>query len=235
MRAAASLVTTGGVAAAAWSVPSLMPHCPPLARALGVATRLASDAVALTFDDGPHPEGTVAVMEVLARERVKATFFLVGEQIRRSPALAREVLAEGHAVGIHGDRHRNLLALTPARIAEDFDRVLDTFGEHLGVAPGIHRPPYGVYSFTALAQVRRRGWQPTLWSRWGRDWTSGATPMAIASRVADGVRGGDILLLHDADTYSAPQSHQRTAAALTRVLDALAGIELVTLGPRCEL
>ena len=66
---------------------------------------------ALTFDDGPHAQGTPAVLEMLARAGVRATFFLVGEQVRRDPALAREIVAAGHGVGLHCDRHRNLLRL----------------------------------------------------------------------------------------------------------------------------
>jgi hypothetical protein len=70
--------------------------------------------------------------------------------------------------------------------------------------------------------VRARGWVPLLWSRWGRDWTRRATPASVAAKVADGVREGDVLLLHDADHYSAPGSWRATAAALPRVLEAVA-------------
>ena len=91
--------------------------------------------------------------------------------------------------------------------------------EATGVRPATYRPAYGIFSWPGLALARRRGWTPLLWSRWGRDWARSATPESIAAKVTEDLQGGDVLLLHDADTYSAPGSHQRTAAALPRVLE----------------
>src|SRR5579871_3047253 len=85
----------------------LAPHVPRAAAALHVPLRLAgASGVALTFDDGPHPEGTPAVLEVLSQADMKATFFLVGEQVERRPALAAEIVERGHLVAVHGYRHR---------------------------------------------------------------------------------------------------------------------------------
>jgi peptidoglycan-N-acetylglucosamine deacetylase len=218
-------------AAAAWALPAAAPLASPLARLLGIQTTIPGRAVALTFDDGPHPEGTPAVLEALAAAGARATFFLVGEQVRRRPGLASEIAAAGHAVGIHGDRHRNQLRLGPGAIATDLDRCRAAVEDATGVAATLHRPPYGIYSWLTLRDVRARGWTPVLWSRWGRDWTRRARPATIAAKVCDGVVAGDVLLLHDADTYSAPLSHRRTVAALPRVLDAVAaaGLRLVAL------
>jgi peptidoglycan-N-acetylglucosamine deacetylase len=216
-----------------WSLPALAPVIPPLARGLRIATRIDRvRAVALTFDDGPHREGTPAVLDVLAAADAQATFFMVGEQVLRCPALAAEVVAAGHAVAVHGHRHRNLLRLSPAAIADDLNRAEATIAEATGVIPTLHRPPYGIYSWPALHAVRARGWAPVLWSRWGRDWTRGATPGAIAAKLTGGLRAGDVLLLHDADDYSARGSHRRTVAALPRVLEAVTacGLDLAPLG-----
>ena len=100
-----------------------------------------------------------------------------------------------------------------------------------GVSPTVYRPPYGVFSAGGLALCRRRGWEPTLWSRWGRDWGARETPAAIARRAAAGAVAGDIVLLHDADHYSSPGSWRRTTAALPAILDSLlaTGAPLVTL------
>jgi peptidoglycan/xylan/chitin deacetylase (PgdA/CDA1 family) len=223
----------GPAALALWSLPALAPVVPSLAGGLRIETRIAvPGAVALTFDDGPHRAGTPAVLEILAAAGARATFFMVGEQVLRNPALAAEVVAAGHMVAVHGHRHRNLLRLPPAAIATDFDRAAATIEEATGVSPSLHRPPYGIYSWPALRAVRTRGWTPTLWSRWGRDWTRRATPAQIAAKVSLDVRAGDVLLLHDADDYSASGSHLRTAAALPRVLErvAAAGLELAPLG-----
>jgi peptidoglycan/xylan/chitin deacetylase (PgdA/CDA1 family) len=213
-------------AAAAWCAPALAPLIPPLAGALRVPLRLPLDgAVALTFDDGPHPQGTPAVLEVLRAHGAVATFFLVGEQVRRTGALRDEILAAGHAVAVHGDRHRNLMRLTPRAVRADLDRAHATIGP--GALP-VHRAPYGIYTPAALAAVRALGWTPLLWSRWGHDWRARATAAGVAAEVTRDLHAGDVLLLHDADDYSAPGSWRTTAAALPVVLDAIADIGLRT-------
>ena len=151
-----------------------------------------------------------------------ATFFLVGEQVRRAPALVGELLAAGHGIGLHCDRHRNLLRLTPWQVHEDIRRACDAIEQAGGGAPALYRPPYGVLNAAALAIARRRGWRTLLWSHWGRDWEARATPESIAGRLCVGVGPGSVLLLHDADDYSSPSSWRRTVAALPLVLEQLA-------------
>jgi peptidoglycan-N-acetylglucosamine deacetylase len=208
------------------------PIWPALRRSLGVEDRTVSRrGYALTFDDGPHVEGTPAVLEILAAAGVKATFFLVGEQVRRNPALAREILAAGHWIGLHCDRHRNLLRLAPGQVREDIARALASIEDATGRSPTLYRPPYGVFNAAALRVARGHGWRTLLWSQWGRDWEARATPASIAARVTDGVEQGSVLLLHDADDYSAPGSWRRTVGALPRVLDVLAERGLQPVAP----
>jgi peptidoglycan/xylan/chitin deacetylase (PgdA/CDA1 family) len=221
-----------GAAAATWSAPAAAPHAPALAAALRIARRVeGARGVALTFDDGPHPSGTPAVLGALERGGARATFFLVGEQVRRDPSLAREIVAAGHAVALHGDRHRCQLRLTPAMLDDDLARVAATVAEATDVAPTLYRPPYGVFSAAGLALVRRRGWRDLLWSRWGCDWRARTTSAAIARRATRDLSAGDVILLHDADTYSAAGSWRRTAQALPAVLEAVerAGLQTVAL------
>lgn len=226
MRRHAPAATATGAAlaaAAGWSLPALAPLVPSLSRSLGIPRTLPAEdggaaRVALTFDDGPHPRGTPAVLEALAAAAARATFFLVGEQVRREPALAREILAAGHGVALHGDRHRVQLRVPPRALAEDLDRGHATIAEATGVAPRRYRPPLGIFSPAGLALVRRRGWEPLLWSRWGHDWRLHRTPGQIAAELTARLAPGDVLLLHDADHYSQPGSWQRTAAALPAVL-----------------
>jgi peptidoglycan-N-acetylglucosamine deacetylase len=200
--------------------------------ALGIEDRTASGAgYALTFDDGPHAQGTPATLEVLARAGVRATFFLVGEQVLRNPAAAAEIVAAGHGVGLHCHRHRNLLRLTPWQVREDILRAQGVIEDATGRSPALYRPPYGVPNAMALLLARRRGWRTLLWSHWGRDWEASATPASIAARVTDGAGPGAVLLLHDADDYSAPSSWRRTVAALPRVLDTLAAQGLAPVAP----
>jgi peptidoglycan/xylan/chitin deacetylase (PgdA/CDA1 family) len=220
MRAILSAVAAG------WAVPALAPVAPPVAAALGIARRIASRGIGLTFDDGPHPEGTPAVLDVLDAAGAKATFFMVGERVLAAPEAAAEVAARGHAIALHAHRHRNLLRLTPAAIARDLDAAHAAIAAATGVAPTLHRPPYGIYSWPALRLVRARGWTPLLWSRWGHDWRRWTTPERIAAEVTADLRAGDVLLLHDADDYSARDSWRRTVAALPRVLEAIAAAGL---------
>src|SRR5205085_3369004 len=177
--------------------------------------------IALTFDDGPHREGTVAVLEALREAGAVATFFLVGEQVERYPTLGAEIVAAGHAVGVHGYRHTLLLRRTPSALRDDLARAADVIGRATGEPPSLYRPPYGVFSPTALRLVRALGWSSFLWSRWGRDWERAATPDSIAARATRNLGAGDVVLLHDADHYSSTGSWLRTAAALPLVLDAL--------------
>jgi peptidoglycan/xylan/chitin deacetylase (PgdA/CDA1 family) len=125
-------------------------------------------------------------------------------------------------VGLHCDRHRNLLRLAPWQVRADLDRAQATIEDHTGCSPSLYRPPYGVLNATALRLARRRGWRTLLWSEWGRDWERRATPESIASLVTGRASQGSVLLLHDADEYGTPGSWRRTAAALPRVLEILA-------------
>jgi peptidoglycan-N-acetylglucosamine deacetylase len=212
-------------------LPGLAAALPALRAPLGVEDRTADrHGFALTFDDGPHAQGTPAVLELLAAADVRATFFLVGEQVQRNPALAREIVAAGHGIGLHCQRHRNLLRLTPLQVRADIDRAEAAIGEATGLAPTLYRPPYGVLNAAALRLAHGRGWRTLLWSHWGRDWEERATAESIHALVTDGAGEGSVLLLHDADDYSAPSSWRRTAAALPRVLETLAerGLEPVS-------
>jgi peptidoglycan/xylan/chitin deacetylase (PgdA/CDA1 family) len=216
----------GGTAAAA--IAQAMPAPAAVVPAVGEALRIRRrgddpEGVALTFDDGPHPEGTPRVLEALREAGAQATFFLVGEQVVRRPALAAEIVAAGHRVELHCHRHRNMLRLSAAEVLDDAERARAAIEEASGQEVLDHRAPYGIYSGPGLRAIRRRGWRPVLWSRWGRDWTRRATARSIARKATAGIRGGDVVLLHDADYYSVPGSWARTAAALPIILEELEG------------
>jgi peptidoglycan-N-acetylglucosamine deacetylase len=211
----------------------LAPSLPAAARSLGVPRKLTVrvPAVALTFDDGPHPEGTPAVLDLLAKAGACATFFVVGEQVRRRPDLVAEISARGHAVGLHGFRHTLQLRMSAAAVESDLKRGAETIRAAVGPGPVLHRPPYGIYSAPGLRAARADGLQPLLWSRWGKDWRKLTTPARIASWVTHELGPGDVILLHDADFYSASGSHLRTAAALKLILRELNARELDTVLP----
>lgn len=209
----------------------LAPVSPRAASALDIPRTVAQSGVALTFDDGPHPEGTPAVLEALECAGAKATFFMVGEQVDRRPELAAEVLQRGHAVALHAYRHRLHMRMTPRELEDDIARGLDSLERALNLKPTLHRPPYGVYSPWGLRTVRRAGLGQLLWSRWGKDWRGDTTPERIAALAAQGARPGDVILLHDADFYSAPGCHRRTVNALEQILVTLESRQIATVLP----
>jgi peptidoglycan-N-acetylglucosamine deacetylase len=189
----------------------------------------AAPGVAVTFDDGPHPEGTPAMLEILARHGAVATFFVIGEQVRERPALLRRMQEEGHSIALHGYRHRLHLRRGRAELEDDFTRGTAAIEDAVGASPRYHRPPFGIYSPASLRIARARGLQPLLWATWGKDWRRFTTPERIAARAVGGIQAADVILLHDADFYSAARSHERTAAALELVLARLQSAGLGTL------
>jgi peptidoglycan-N-acetylglucosamine deacetylase len=222
--------TLARAAMAGYLTPALAFHSRLLRGALGVEDRTASgEGWAITFDDGPHAQGTPAVLEALAQRGARACFFLVGEQVLRNPGLAAEIAQRGHAIGLHCHRHRNLLRLPPRQVREDLARAVVAIEDAAGVTPKLYRPPYGILNAEALRCARAAGRRTLLWSHWGRDWERRATPASVAARVTDGAGAGAVLLLHDADDYGAPGCWRTTAAALPRVLETLRerGLEAV--------
>jgi peptidoglycan/xylan/chitin deacetylase (PgdA/CDA1 family) len=221
-----AIAAAGVAGAAAWTWPAPAPLAPRIAERAGIPCRLPRPhGVALTFDDGPHPEGTPATLDLLAAAGATATFFLVGEQVERWPGVAAEIAAAGHEIALHGYRHTLLLRRRVSSLAADFDRAFAVIADATGREPELYRPPYGVFSSGALRLVRRRGWEPLLWSKWGRDWGARETPAAIARRATRALGAGDVVLLHDADHYSAPDSWRRTVAALPLILAAVRALE----------
>ena len=200
---------------------------PRLARALAIPTTLQSDrGVLLSFDDGPHPQGTPIVLDALERVRAPAVFFVSGEQAARHPEVIREIAAAGNELALHGHRHQTRRQANRRLLADDTRRALDTVSSVTGRLPRIYRPPHGVFSLTGLRLIRSLGLEPLLWSKWGRDWERRATPRAIAHHATAGIRAGDVVLLHDADYYGTHESWRATAAALPEIADRIAAAGL---------
>jgi peptidoglycan/xylan/chitin deacetylase (PgdA/CDA1 family) len=112
------------------------------------------------------------------------------------------------------------MRVAPRALARDLERGADAIAAATGVMPRLYRPPYGIFTPAGLA-LARRDYDLLLWSKWGRDWRSRTTAEQIVSLAARGLAPGDVILLHDADWYSAAESHRRTAAAVPLVLEAL--------------
>ena len=186
--------------------------------------------VALTFDDGPDPVSTPRFLDALDRIGWRATFFMLGDMARRAPGLAADVAAAGHEIGVHGDRHRSQLRLTPRQVADDIARARDTVSDATGVAPRWFRPPYGTLSLAGLRSVGQVGLRSVLWTAWGRDWRADATADSVVADVLGGYVNGGTVLLHDSDCTSAPECWRATLGALPGLAKELRGQSL-RIGP----
>lgn len=205
-------------AAAAWSVRgrSSAVWAPSIWR--GEASRAA---VALTFDDGPG-ESTPAVLELLALHSARATFFQIGANARRLPAVARQVSEAGHEIGNHSDTHPRLWLRGPAFIDGEVTRAQQTLTAIHGGAPRLFRAPYGVRWPGLGAAQRRHKLLGVMWTAIGRDW-SAESPDSIAARLlaAATARPGAILCLHDGRELTARPDIESTLAVLRILLPAL--------------
>lgn len=178
-----------------------------------------SRRVALTFDDGPHPEATPAVLDELDRLRLRATFFPLASQAEEWPELVAEVLARGHQVETHGYRHRHHLAKGPRWVAADLRAACEVMGT-LGVPLTWYRPSYGQATASTLVGARREGLRTVLWSSWGREWATG-DPAEVAARIGGRLRPGAIVLLHDSDAFGPQGMWKVGLAALPAVAELL--------------
>lgn len=197
---------------------------PGLERADGIG------GVVLTFDDGPDQDATPTVLEVLESEGVRATFFLVGEQVEAEPGLARELVERGHDVQLHGYRHVGHEFLTDEEAQRDLERGADAFRAGTGRDPRFYRPPYGRFSRASYEACQALGLQPVYWSAWGTDWET-ISPERIAELVIPDLSAGAVVLLHDSSRYTHRPDAQGTVEALPLITTAAAerGLPFVTL------
>jgi len=184
--------------------------------------------VALTFDDGPDPEVTPAALDVLDAAGVRATFFLVGEQLLVHHELGAAIAAAGHQVALHGFRHVEHDELTEPR--DDLLRGLDAVEAATGARPKLVRPPYGRFSAASYAASRELGLQAVYWSAWGADWEA-IRPARIAELVRRDLGPGAIVLLHDSARYAERPSARPTVDALPEIIADIgaAGLDAVTV------
>jgi peptidoglycan-N-acetylglucosamine deacetylase len=155
--------------------------------------------VALTFDDGPHPEHTPRVLDELACRGAKATFFMIGEKVERHPDVARAVARAGHEIGSHAHRVDRLLALRglPA-IRDDLRRSVEALESVLGERPALFRPPYGVLNPRIFRACDELSLEVVGWSVRALDGVARTSADRAARRVASGLRDGAIVCMHDA-------------------------------------
>src|SRR5262252_3963373 len=157
--------------------------------------------IALTFDDGPNDPHTLHLLDVLARHQAKATFFLIGQYVRRRPEIARAVQAAGHAIGNHTYSHPNLIFVSAARLRQELEDCRRALEDAIGAPAPLFRPPFGGRRPNVLRTVRALGLEPVMWSVTGYDWSAKSAEVIVQKVTAqvDSRRRkqGEIVLLHD--------------------------------------
>ena len=174
-----------------------------------------SKMIALTFDDGPHPEYTEKILDVLQKYDVRATFFVIGENAEKRPELIRKIAAGGHEIGNHTFDHKSLRKKNGDEIEEEIERTENAVFEAAGCRPTVLRPPEGKYSEKVVMAAEKLGYSVVLWSVDTKDWAHRPAD-AICRTVLGNVTSGDIILCHD---FISGESH--TAEALAAVIPKL--------------
>lgn len=179
--------------------------------------------VAITFDDGPDPATTPAILEALRKHDVKATFFVIGHKIAGNEELIKKIDAEGHILGNHSFAHTNLWDFWPSfLIHRDLLKTEALIQSITGRKVKFFRPPYGVINPMVSGGLRKTHYTVIAWSRWSLD-TAIIDPERLYQRITDKLKPGDIILMHD--------TQQVTAEILDRALISIReqGLKVVPL------
>jgi peptidoglycan/xylan/chitin deacetylase (PgdA/CDA1 family) len=197
----------------------------PRSRGLGPnLTRLPAPAagrgeIAITIDDGPDPRTTPAVLELLAAQGAKATFFCIAGQARVHRALVREIVAAGHDVQNHSLHHRHHFSLSgPRALQREIEGAQQALAEITGVLPHCFRAPAGLRNPLLDPVLHELGLHLVSWTRRGFD-TRERNPQRVLARLSRGLAGGDILLLHDGHAQRAPSGHAVLLDVLPTLLE----------------
>lgn len=184
---------------------------------------VSGNYIAMTYDDGPHPQNTPRLLDMLRARNIKATFYVIGRSVDLYPQVVRRTVAEGHEIGNHSNTHRLLSKLGDEELRQEMSRCRDAVGRAAGVQPRTMRPPYG-----GLLQRQRElvhsefGYPVILWSVDPLDWKRPGSGV-ITSRILAGASAGGIVLAHDL--------HAQTVDAMPATLDGLLkrGFKFVTV------
>ena len=178
--------------------------------------------IALTFDDGPNDPHTLHLLDLLARHKAKATFFLIGKYVRQRPDIVRAIKDAGHALGNHTDNHPNLIFATPKRVRQELDSCRKALEDAIGQNQPLFRPPFGGRLPHVLATCRSMGLTPVMWSVTAYDW-SAKSPDTIVGHVTRQVNTNKdrahIVLLHDGGHLAFGTDRSHTVEATRRLLE----------------
>ena len=179
--------------------------------------------IAMTFDDGPHPKNTPRLLDMLRQRNIKATFYVIGTNVKRYPEITRRIVAEGHEIGNHTWTHPNLTKLSDAQVRSQMSSTRDQIVKTTGVLPRTVRPPYGALLTRQRKMIYNEFGYPTImWSVDPRDWQRPGVSV-VRDRILTETKNGSIVLAHDL--------HGPTVDAMPQTLDGLLakGFQFVTV------
>ncbi len=199
--------------------------------------------IAVTFDDGPNPAMTPKLLDLLDRNRVRATFFVVGKYVREQPELLRETVARGHVIGNHTDSHPNLFWSSASQTRDELRRCHDAISSALNAPPRFFRPPFGWRNPWLASAASELHLQVVTWTLLPGDWRAPSGDWLVdrmqsisahaqsAAVSRDGATGGDILCLHDGGHRAQNADRTRTLTALDQCLPRWRdlGLDFVTM------
>lgn len=188
----------------------------------GSESSVTGPRIALTYDDGPHPDVTPRLLDLLAEHGAKATFFVIGDHVESHPELVRRAASEGHTIGAHSMRHPDFAKISTAAAKQDTIEAFDAIERATERRTMLYRPPHGHLTLRTAFMLRRMGAQTWLWDIDSRDWRDTSTVDAIVDQSMLAAAGG-VVLMHD--------TSDRTLEATRVLLDRLsgAGVEFVGL------
>jgi peptidoglycan/xylan/chitin deacetylase (PgdA/CDA1 family) len=186
--------------------------------------------LALTYDDGPNEPHTLRLLEALSKHDVHATFFLVGRYVQRQPAIVREIVKAGHAVGNHTFTHPLLTFKSAAEIRQQLSDCRSALEDAVGASSSLFRPPFGGRRPAVLRIARELGLETVMWNVTGFDWDAPPSEV-IEQKVAKQIRGGDVILLHDGGHKQMGADRAQTVLATDRLVTRYKseGYEFVTI------
>lgn len=186
---------------------------PPGVRMVYNSVPMTQPYIAMTFDDGPHPSNTPRLLDMLKQRNIKATFYVVGKNVREYPDIVRRILAEGHEIGNHTWDHQALSSMSAERVHQELAMTHNAVLEVAGYQIRTMRPPYGATNLRVKQQCYQEFGYPTiLWSVDPLDWKRPGSSV-VAQRIISSTHAGAIILSHDI--------HEPTINAMPQTLDAL--------------
>jgi len=178
--------------------------------------------VALTFDDGPYGTSTEAILTILEREKVPATFFLIGKNIRQHPEEIRREIADGDVVGNHSFSHSRMLpSEATSTLRVDITHAEEIIATTTGLTPELFRAPYGATSLSMIGEIQHEGYTVVGWDIDTKDWVNTNSSTTIITTVVNKLRPNDIILLHDGHEAGATYPRDNTVEALPALIDIL--------------